>query len=260
MEHPAEKLDRRRSFRVSVRGTASLWEKGYFIGNYIVEDLSIGGCLLVGLPECEIGRSYDIELIMPAVPLSNVRANVVRHQIGSKRSPIMGVNFDEVSATFEDSVHDLVVSSLEQKGYAELISVMVLHPHTETRDSIADALRRIGYRVIPVSTPLEAIWTLEDGKSDIHTLIVSRFIGTCDGQEMMKFMATHFPNIRRVMTTASDALPQKHSTNYAHAIIAQPWDVTHLQKVLLPLNDVNKYKKSRHDIQSSYQEKEVLSA
>ncbi len=37
MDQDVEKLERRRSFRVPVQGTASLWKRGNYIGNYEVQ-------------------------------------------------------------------------------------------------------------------------------------------------------------------------------------------------------------------------------
>lgn len=232
MEQDVEKLERRRSFRVPVRGTASLWKRGNYIGNFEVINLSIGGCLLAGTPEWDLRQAFVLELLMPAMPISSTAATVVRYVRDTNRGNLAGMNFADVSASFEDSFHDLVVTTLEKAEKTDSSLVMVLHPHAETRKAIVSAVSSIGHNVIDMASPIEAIRTLKAGKANIHTLIVSRFIGTCDGQEMMRFMATHFPYVRRVIIGACDALPLKRSTNFAHAIIKEPWDATNLKKVL----------------------------
>jgi len=142
------------------------------------------------------------------------------------------MNFKDVSASFEDSLHDFVVTTLEKKDKNDITTVMVLHPHAETRTAIVTAIRSIGHKVLDMASPIEAIQALKEGKVQVDTLIVSRFIGTCDGQEMMRFMAAHFPHIRRVIIGASDALPLERSTNFAHAIIREPWNAKNLKKAL----------------------------
>lgn len=232
MDQDVEKLERRRSFRVPVQGTASLWKRGNYIGNYEIRNLSIGGCLLLDTPEWDLKQSFILELLIPTVTVASTAATIVRYVREVNGRSLAGMNFGDVSASFEDSLHDLVVSSLERKDKDDITTVMVLHPHAETRATIVTAIRSIGHRVVDMASPIEAIQALKEGKVQVDTLIVSRFIGTCDGQEMMRFMATHFPHIRRVIIGASDALPLKQSTNFAHAIIREPWDAKNLKKAL----------------------------
>jgi CheY-like chemotaxis protein len=232
MDQGEEKLERRRSFRVPVKGTASLWKRGNYIGNYEVKNLSIGGCLLVDTPEWELNQAFILELLIPTVEVASTAATIVRYVRNANGKRLTGMNFGDVSATFEDSLHDLLVTTLEKDEENDLATIMVLHPHTETRQAIVSAISSIGHKVVDMASPIEAIQALKEGKVQVHTLIVSRFIGTCDGQEMMRFMATHFPYIRRVIIGASDALPLERATNFAHAIIREPWNAKNLKKVL----------------------------
>lgn len=232
MDQDVEKLDRRRSFRVPVQGTASLWTRGSYIGNYEVKNLSIGGCLLVGTPDWELKQAFLLELLIPTVAIASTAATVVRYVSNTDGRRLAGMNFGNVSASFEDSLHDLMVSALEKKENNDISAVMVLHPHAETRKAIVSAIGSIGHNVVAMASPIEAIQALKEGRVQVHTLIVSRFIGTCDGQEMMRFMATHFPSIRRIIIGASDALPVERSTNFAHAVIKEPWNAKNLKKAL----------------------------
>jgi CheY-like chemotaxis protein len=239
MDRDVEKLERRRSFRVPVQGTASLWKRGNYIGNYEVKNLSISGCLLVDTPEWELKQAFILELLIPTVAIASTEATVVRYIRDANGRRFAGMNFGDVSAAFEDSLHDLMVTTLEKEEKNDTTTVMVLHPHAETRHAIVSAISSIGHKVVDMASPIEAIQALKEGKVQVHTLIVSRFIGTCDGQEMMRFMATHFPYIRRVIIGASDALPLKRTTNFAHAIIKEPWNAKNLKKVLPTLKHSN---------------------
>ncbi len=232
MDQDVEKLERRRSFRVPVQGTASLWKRGNYIGNYEVNNLSISGCLLVDTPEWELNQAFILELLIPTVTVASTEATVVRYIRDANGRRLAGMNFGDVSAAFEDSLHDLMVTALEKEDKNEITAVMVLHPHAETRKAIVSAISSIGHNVVDMASPIEAIQALKDGKVQVHTLIVSRFIGTCDGQEMMRFMATHFPLIRRVIIGGSDALPLERSTNFAHSVIREPWNAKNLKTVL----------------------------
>lgn len=239
MDQDEERLERRRSFRVPVQGTASLWKRGNYIGNYEVKNLSISGCLLVDTPEWELNQVFILELLIPTVAVASAEAKVVRYVWDATGRRLAGMNFGDVSATFEDSLHDLLVKTLEKEERNDITAVMVLHPHAETRKAIVSAICGIGYNVIDMASPIEAIQALKEGRVQVHTLIVSRFIGTCDGQEMMRFMAKHYPTIRRVIIGASDALPVERSTNFANAIIKEPWNARNLKKVLPTLRRSN---------------------
>jgi len=170
------------------------------------------------------------------------------------------MSFRDVSAAFEDSLHDLMVTTLEKVDKNDITTVMVLHPHAETRAAIVSAIRSIGHNVIEMASPIEAIQALKEGNLQVDTLIVSRFIGTYDGQEMMRFMAAHFPEIRRVIIGASDALPLEQSTNFAHAIMREPWNVNNLKKVLPTLLRSHNNRLSENGVVLPNQVKEALIA
>ncbi len=108
--------ERRRSFRVVIPGTASVWQGKRFGGFYTVSDLSLGGCCLRDGPTCAFEEAVDVMLHAHELELLQVPAKIVRH------TPVeVALRFVEAPSWIEDRLHDVIVASLEaQRGIRPL--------------------------------------------------------------------------------------------------------------------------------------------
>jgi len=225
MASVVEAVDRRRAFRVSVDGLALLWHGGRIAGRYALADLSVGGCLLRNGPPCELGEQYGIVLDLPEGDL-RLTATVVRQHETELGGRELGMQFLESTPGLEDRIHDQVVQLLErdpqQRG-----RVLVVDMDPARRTETGEGLRRLGHDVLEAATPLEAVWELENGPMDIHTVLVARSLGGSDGRDLLKFIGARYTGVWRVlMSDVSEQL------GLADAILLGPRHLSRLRKAL----------------------------
>jgi CheY-like chemotaxis protein len=219
--------DRRRSFRVSVDGLALLWHQDRITGRYSLADLSIGGCLLRDGPPCAIGEEYGLVLDLEGEGGMRLPAKVVRQHSTELGGRAFGLVFLEHAPALEDRIQDLVIRILEREHPMDRGRVLVVDMNIARRGEAVESLRRLGHQVLEAATPLEAVWELENGPMDIHTVFVARALGGSDGRDLLKFIASRYTGVWRVLV--ADHAEQQGS---ADAVLLGPCHLSRLRKVL----------------------------
>lgn len=191
--------DRRRSFRVPVHGLALLWHEDRIAGRYALGDLSIGGCMLRNGPRCVLGDEYGLVLDLDERSSIRVPAKVVRQRETELGGRELGLAFLSHSSVVDDQIQDLVMQLLEHERYASSGRVLVVDAESARRRDTAGNLRRLGHEVLEATTPLEAVWELENGPMDIHTVFVARRLGSSDGRDLLRFIGSRYTGVWRVM-------------------------------------------------------------
>ena len=77
--------------------------------------------------------------------------------------------------------------------------MLVVDAESARRRDTAGSLRRLGHEVLEATTPLEAVWELENGPMDIHTVFVARRLGASDGRDLLRFIGSRYTGVWRVM-------------------------------------------------------------
>lgn len=227
MEDAVAYGDRRRSFRVNVDGLALLWHEDRIAGRYSLADLSIGGCLLLDGPACAIGEEYGLVLDLEGESGMRLPAKVVRQHSTELGGRALGLVFLDHAPALEDRIQDLVIRILEREQPAGRGRVLVVDINGTRRSETVESLRRLGHEVLEVATPLEAVWELENGPMDIHTVFVARALGGSDGRDLLKFIGSRYTGVWRVLV-ADQAEPQ----GAADAVLLGPCHLSRLRKVL----------------------------
>ena len=101
--------DRRRSFRFDAPGTWAACRGKSFYAWYIVDNLSLGGAMLLGEPSPELAETVDLVIFAPERSPIKARACVVRQRQGGGG---FAVEFDRVEETAKDTIHDMLVAAL----------------------------------------------------------------------------------------------------------------------------------------------------
>lgn len=219
--------DRRRSFRVPVHGLALLWHEDRITGRYSLSDLSMGGCLLRDGPECALGEEYGLVLDLDDQSGIHLPAKVVRQRSTELGGRELGLAFLAHGTKFEDRIQDLVMQILERDQPMSPGRVLVVDAEGGRRRETTQSLRRMGHHVLEATTPLEAVWELENGPMDIHTVFVARKLGKTDGRDLLKFIGSRYTGVWRVMLAE-----QTEPEGAADAVLLGPCQPSRLRKVL----------------------------
>lgn len=191
-------VDRRRSFRVPVHGLALLWHEHRIAGRYALGDLSISGCMLRNGPPCVLGDEYNLVLDLDERAL-RIPVKAVRQQQTELGAREIGLQFLVCSPVVEDQIQDLVMQTVARERLSISGRVLVVDTDIVRRRDTSDNLRKLGHEVLEAATPLEAVWELENGPMDVHTVIVARRLGSCDGRDLLRFIGSRYAGVWRVM-------------------------------------------------------------
>jgi CheY-like chemotaxis protein len=220
-------VDRRRSFRVPIDGLALLWHEDRIAGRYVLRDLSMGGCLLRNGPSCKIGDEYGLVLDLDARAGIRVAATVVRQRVSELGGRDVALAFSQHPPAVERQLEAIVTQLVENERFVSAGRVLVVDANPMRRRDTSDHLRQLGHDVLEATTPLEAVWELENGPMDIHTVFVARILGESDGRDLLRFIGSRYTGVWRVM------LADKHEPHGpADAVLLGPSQPSRLRKVL----------------------------
>jgi CheY-like chemotaxis protein len=220
-------VDRRRSFRVPVDGLALLWHQDRIAGRYALSDLSIGGCLLRNGPPCTVGDEYGLVLDLDERAGIRVPAKVVRQRSTELGGRELALEFLRHAPAIEDQLQDIVMQILENERFVVAGRVLVVDAEAVRRRETSDHLRQLGHEVLEATTPLEAVWELENGPMDIHTVFVARALGDSDGRDLLRFIGSRYTGVWRVMLAE-----QQEAEGPAEAVLLGPAQPSRLRKVM----------------------------
>src|SRR4051812_42073320 len=138
----------RRHTRTEVVATAVVFSSGQLHGNFLVQDLSVGGACLMGHFTSPPGKRLNLMLQFPGKPPFSVAAVVVRHdQLGPTRART-AVRFVELDAEQEDTIQEALVATLERERARLLATVLVISADDESRSSLEQDLRALGVEAV----------------------------------------------------------------------------------------------------------------
>jgi CheY-like chemotaxis protein len=218
----SRETNRRSAPRAAVRGSATLWHLRRIHARYVLRDVSVGGCLLLGSTPAEHGKLYHAVLCIEGHRHCLRRtAWMVRQAHQAQLGWLLGLGFFEPCGSF----------------LPELVShrgrVLVAHPSPRRLDAITACLAALGYEAVEAHTQAEAIWQLENGPTDFLLALVASHIGESDGQNLLNYVCTFYPHTRRVLLHAPGAINRPNlPPGLAHALLAEPFTTDQLAELI----------------------------
>jgi len=221
--------ERRKSFRVGVAGRALLWNKNSIAGRFRIVDVSIGGCLLRDEGR-EMDDSAEYRLVLELGPRGSIRlpARLVRQRKLDAGVLELAMEFCTHPPATEDRIHDLVMANLEQERPTGSGRVLIVDHDLQRRRMLRDSIGPLGYVVVEADSPVDAVWELENGPADFHAVLVSRWLGRCDGRDLVRFIGERYTGVHRVLVTEREA-PEVHA---ADSVLPGPFDRSHLRATM----------------------------
>ncbi|MDD9945509.1 MAG: PilZ domain-containing protein [Myxococcales bacterium] len=219
--------DRRRTKRTEVEGTAVMWCDGATAKRYHVADISLGGCQLRDGPLRPVGETCATVISIADGRRLTVSARVVRRFEGADGTTGMGLAFTQDSRHTAASLPELAPTRDGEESLSQTDCVLVVHAHRDTRKRLTGALERLGYDVIAVASPFEAIWALEHQGARIRAVLVSARLESTDPNDLLRFVARRHPRVKRVLmqTYPGDCPANDVHPEVDHVVPDEPWDV-----------------------------------
>jgi len=226
----------RRHARSEVMATAVVFSSGQMHGNFLVQDLSVGGACLMGHLRSTPGMRLTVLLHFPGKPAFSVGAVVVRHDDLGPTRERTAVSFVGLTAEQEDSIQEAIVAALERERARQLATVLVISSDDESRGALEHDLRALlGVEAVAVGTPLEALTWLERPGTRIATVVVDVSPGAAQGLDVLDFVGENHPRIQRVVM-ADEVRPFRLDlalrSGRAHRVLRKPWDRHHLEEAV----------------------------
>lgn len=231
--------DRRRHARSELMATAVVFSARKLHGTYLVQDLSAGGACLLGQLDVTPGSKLSLLLQFPGKTSFSVEAIVIRHDALGPMRERTAVNFTQIPADQEDTIHEAILAALERERARLGATILVIAPHDQSRRALERDLRALGHEAVTVATPLEAIAWLERPGNRIGIVLVDVSSGAPLGLDVLDFLGEHHPRIERVVM-GDELRPFRLDlalrSGRAHRVLHKPWDQERLAEAVGPTN------------------------
>ena len=231
------KHEQRRSDRLPVRGVASLQGGGNRSRRFALDNVSVGGALMMGAPHPAVGSAVSLELRVPGMCSKSLHGQVVRECHRPDDIEGFAVRFDEVPSDIEDWVHDLSVRVLQNEARP---AVLIVARSRSTRETLGASLEKIGWHVTLASTPLEALLALEREIADLRWVVILDQLTQTSGVELLQHVARDYPEVRRLLVCRPDTYRyarQAVRDGLADAALLQPIQRQRLDSIVGPCTD-----------------------
>lgn len=185
--------DRRNSGRVQSTGTAVL--HGALAARGRILDLAIGGVsLLIDLAASfpDVGALVQLDVRLDGagcwLHLSGSVARVEAHGSGA----VLAIELLVVPSGFEDVVQEELLSALE---CTQVPRVLLVDGARGRRELVAAAFRAIGYHVIEVSSPLEAIVEIDQSRLHLWAVVIADTKLASHADDLRAFLNETHPEV-----------------------------------------------------------------
>lgn len=187
--------ERRRHPRAVVALAATVFGEGGKVGDYVVENLSAGGALLLHGPPLERGVCVHAVLQGPGVDSLGLDALVQRSETAPGGASTTAVKFRELSHQVEDRLQQLVLRALERCGRP---AVLVVHGNPIFLASMARDLVRMDYEPLIAVTDFEVARRLGDRGAAVRAVIAELLLNDPQPHGLFTFIKESFPRVRRI--------------------------------------------------------------
>lgn len=228
MSHGAK--ERRRAVRLRPAHAKAVCSTHNAGGVYAIHDVSNGGALLQGKPVVPPGTRVSLRMLLPGVAPMNLAGRVVRTSMSAFTDACLAVKFCGVSPDDEDRFADLIAREWSKTCAPHAI---VASSSLHLRMDLTRRLASVGASVSRATTPIELIYRLEAARGRCVVVFLGTTVGGCSGVELASFLATAYPQTRRVLVTEVGEVPAHPLPKQLHAFMQAPWRANVLQNVLL---------------------------
>jgi CheY-like chemotaxis protein len=201
-----------------------------------IHNLSAGGALLVGDAGFVLGDEIEIALELPRYGYVSMDARIVRVETNDCGNVAFAVTFPGIDPALEDAIHNAVLYHLEEIHTQRAPIVLVVDENQKVCRNLSRDLEALDRVVLSALSRNDAVDLLRSDTSRIDTTFVDLFPGRSDGIELLTFLSTTYPSIRRVLMVSKNAAglsDEYHSAvKIAHAVLRKPWRLTGLIEVL----------------------------
>lgn len=201
-------LERRRGGRVRSTGTAIV--HGAFAAHARIVDLAIGGLsLLLDDAAAAPGVGAQVRLDVRLDGLGcwlHLIGSVVRVEARGSAAAVV-IELLVVPPEFEDVVQDELLSALECTHLPRILLVDVARGR---RELVATAFRAMGYHVIEVSSPLEAIMEIDQSRLHLWAVVIGDTEIASSADELRTFVGETYPQVPLIVV--GDGVPTRDPT------------------------------------------------
>lgn len=195
--------ERRRAPRFSLFSQALVAGEDGQMAYCTVENLSLGGALLLGRMPLRLGEAVRVVLPLPGGTPASMVGRVVRSRVQSEGggapsgARAYGVMFNGASARAAEQVHAALPDLHAAASRANRPAVLVVDANAAALKPTVAALSAGGHRAVAVTTAFDAIhWLLTGGH--FAAAVVNPAPAHVDGPGLLHFLADEYPAVRRV--------------------------------------------------------------
>jgi len=202
MTNQTDRLDRRHSTRIDVRGSVVIHRGSSALGQVL--DLSAGGVRLQLAGRAAPYRSGDfVALEMRLDGRAGGWWELSGHIGRMDADGIAVVAFDDVPTDFEDAIQTELLAALEDEATGE--HVLLVDPDESRRGEIANRLRARGRRVTEAATPLEMIAQLGEARAHPRVVAIADTVPESVADELRAYVSGEHGELRVVRMRTSTA-------------------------------------------------------
>jgi CheY-like chemotaxis protein len=230
--------DRRRFRRFSIPSSAVVLTGLRYVGTYVTRNLSVGGALLVGDSNRAVGQRVRLLLQVVGQFSQTLEAEVVRREQLPSGEQSFAVSFTGQDQATGDGLRKLAALAAKQDQGKTPPQVLVLSQEPEKLAAVEGDLCSLGYEVVTVLAPLDAVSYLCSDASRVACVMVACDQDHSDGLGFLSFVREAHPTIRRVAFVHGarpDSLLPHTADGSVESVIERPWNREQLSQALHPL-------------------------
>lgn len=185
--------DRRDSGRVQSTGTAVV--HGSFAAHGRILDLAIGGVSLLidhAAPLPDIGAPVRLDVRLDGAGRWLLLSGSVARVEARRSGAVLVIELAVVPPDFEDLVQGELLSALE---CAHVPRVLLVDGARGRRELVAAAFRAIGYQVIEVNSPLEAIVEIDQSRLHLWAVVIADTKLASQADDLRAFLGETHPEV-----------------------------------------------------------------
>ena len=199
-------------------------------GTFAVENLSVGGALLVGELALVDGEVIKLLLELGGNPIV-VSGQVVRVAKPSGDRRRVAVAFREVSPSSQGRIQASVVNTLQRQRAASPPLVLVFAERVDVRKALERDLAALGVHSLAAATSLEGVRQLEDVSLRFETVIVDAELDP--EVDVVSYVIRAHPQIRRILLSDQELVRARETASgRVHAGLGARWSEAELVGVL----------------------------
>ncbi len=135
--------------------------------------------------------------------LSTVQSIVREHNgfIKVVSDPGAGARFEIYLPAQEESAEDTIRSEAAQEWPNGNETVLIVEEDESLRNLMGELLAFLGYTVIPVENPLQALNTVQSGEYGLHLLVAEMTMAQMQGDALFKLLTQTYPALKALFLT-----------------------------------------------------------